>query len=118
MKTFLRSWCLLFLSLYLGLNLGQAQSITDQQLTIVPTRAVEPLQVLVKSSGEDGLLSGEILSRRPLYASVLQFTLLDQNKGIAWQDDLKLPDDARRICLLYTSPSPRDQRGSRMPSSA
>ena len=24
----------------------------------------------------------------------------------------------RSICLLYTSPSPRDQRGSRMPSSA
>ena len=24
----------------------------------------------------------------------------------------------REICLLYTSPSPRDQRGSRMPSSA
>ena len=23
-----------------------------------------------------------------------------------------------RYCLLYTSPSPRDQRGSRMPSSA
>ena len=23
-----------------------------------------------------------------------------------------------RICLLYTSPSPRDKRGSRMPSSA
>ena len=28
-------------------------------------------------------------------------------------------DDARfRICLLYTSPSPRDKRQSRMPSSA
>ena len=26
--------------------------------------------------------------------------------------------EAQRICLLYTSPSPRDQRGSRMPSSA
>ena len=24
----------------------------------------------------------------------------------------------RKGCLLYTSPSPRDQRGSRMPSSA
>ena len=24
----------------------------------------------------------------------------------------------RKFCLLYTSPSPRDQRGSRMPSSA
>ena len=27
-------------------------------------------------------------------------------------------DDAYLVCLLYTSPSPRDQRGSRMPSSA
>ena len=26
--------------------------------------------------------------------------------------------DKFRVCLLYTSPSPRDQRGSRMPSSA
>ena len=26
--------------------------------------------------------------------------------------------DYSRSCLLYTSPSPRDQRGSRMPSSA
>ena len=25
---------------------------------------------------------------------------------------------AQLLCLLYTSPSPRDQRGSRMPSSA
>ena len=24
----------------------------------------------------------------------------------------------KEVCLLYTSPSPRDQRGSRMPSSA
>ena len=24
----------------------------------------------------------------------------------------------KKTCLLYTSPSPRDQRGSRMPSSA
>ena len=26
--------------------------------------------------------------------------------------------DMLKNCLLYTSPSPRDQRGSRMPSSA
>ena len=31
--------------------------------------------------------------------------------------ELRLPKDDL-ICLLYTSPSPRDQRGSRMPSSA
>ena len=29
-----------------------------------------------------------------------------------------LSDDLLEGCLLYTSPSPRDQRGSRMPSSA
>ena len=28
------------------------------------------------------------------------------------------PGGTSRVCLLYTSPSPRDQRGSRMPSSA
>ena len=28
------------------------------------------------------------------------------------------PETGFKICLLYTSPSPRDQRGSRMPSSA
>ena len=31
---------------------------------------------------------------------------------------LALDAEGIRICLLYTSPSPRDQRGSRMPSSA
>ena len=30
----------------------------------------------------------------------------------------KLTAEPFEICLLYTSPSPRDQRGSRMPSSA
>ena len=31
---------------------------------------------------------------------------------------LEHPEDGYELCLLYTSPSPRDQRGSRMPSSA
>ena len=39
------------------------------------------------------------------------------------QDDIRQRRDRNLelqlwICLLYTSPSPRDQRGSRMPSSA
>ena len=32
--------------------------------------------------------------------------------------DLASRRNAAKTCLLYTSPSPRDQRGSRMPSSA
>ena len=30
----------------------------------------------------------------------------------------RVPAKANKICLLYTSPSPRDKRQSRMPSSA
>ena len=47
----------------------------------------------------------------------------DKNKGV-WSNevsDLKREEMAVRIgndCLLYTSPSPRDKRQSRMPSSA
>ena len=33
-------------------------------------------------------------------------------------DTLKQADNNRNICLLYTSPSPRDRQKSRMPSSA
>ena len=44
-----------------------------------------------------------------------------------WLDRLDAAEELRQLndrmlddigCLLYTSPSPRDQRGSRMPSSA
>ena len=38
-----------------------------------------------------------------------------------WADTIgidKVVSRLREFCLLYTSPSPRDQRGSRMPSSA
>ena len=34
------------------------------------------------------------------------------------QADVVIGNPMAVTCLLYTSPSPRDQRGSRMPSSA
>ena len=46
-----------------------------------------------------------ILSENATETKVLKIT----------REKIKLEDSA---CLLYTSPSPRDQRGSRMPSSA
>ena len=39
------------------------------------------------------------------------------NKHLADDREKHMGDD-EKPCLLYTSPSPRDQRGSRMPSSA
>ena len=35
-----------------------------------------------------------------------------------WKDTILLERDQLTSCLLYTSPSPRDMRRSRMPSSA
>ena len=39
-------------------------------------------------------------------------------KGNAWVWEKEHEEEFSKFCLLYTSPSPRDQRGSRMPSSA
>ena len=44
----------------------------------------------------------------------LAFKAYDASRVIAG----KTMEEHLRFCLLYTSPSPRDQRGSRMPSSA
>ena len=38
--------------------------------------------------------------------------------GLQWCSNLAAPDQFLNCCLLYTSPSPRDKRQSRMPSSA
>ena len=43
-------------------------------------------------------------------------TVLKCGVNRVWIDDR--PEVQERICLLYTSPSPRDMRRSRMPSSA
>ena len=44
----------------------------------------------------------------------------DDRDSLWFKENFRGPiyDTLFRICLLYTSPSPRDQRGSRMPSSA
>ena len=39
-------------------------------------------------------------------------------KGFSAGHNLKEVKGLKKSCLLYTSPSPRDQRGYRMPSSA
>ena len=52
----------------------------------------------------------------------IDLILRDARSHYAWTDK-PIPDGLLEeiydiTCLLYTSPSPRDQRGSRMPSSA
>ena len=49
--------------------------------------------------------------------------LQSDNDGTFWPGYIEIPDEEGLpseydTCLLYTSPSPRDMTGSRMPSSA
>ena len=55
----------------------------------------------------------EILSDPSYINQIITFTSSHVGNYGMSQDDYESND-----CLLYTSPSPRDQRGSRMPSSA
>ena len=65
-----------------------------------------PLSVLAQGA-EEIVIGGSI----PM-TGVFAFAGVGINAGI--QDYVKIVND----CLLYTSPSPRDKRQSRMPSSA
>ena len=61
-------------------------------------------------------------ARGSSYPDPVRAALISQEAG-ADGITAHLREDRRHIvdqdiCLLYTSPSPRDQRGSRMPSSA
>ena len=57
------------------------------------------------------LLNENILKRRLLNGERIIL-------GVKVDNSFKIIEDTLNPCLLYTSPSPRDQRGSRMPSSA
>ena len=63
------------------------------------------------------ILDGEVELDIPYSAfSMLSTTADDRVFYAVYQNDSLL--SGYENCLLYTSPSPRDQRGSRMPSSA
>ena len=56
-----------------------------------------------------------VAARNAVFVMAYSNVALSPDGGASWSLAHALP---RQICLLYTSPSPRDQRGSRIPSSA
>ena len=65
--------------------------------------------IVLLESMQDGVIYSNIL---------LKLYLKSLKNGGKLQLDEHIPYTAQMICLLYTSPSPRDTERSRMPSSA
>ena len=81
----------------------------------IPVPNTQVSQTLDQAIADFKLLGGDVVVK-PIFGSM--------GRGIERLTDLDQAKDSfvrliqQGSCLLYTSPSPRDQRGSRMPSSA
>ena len=71
--------------------------------------------MISNAQNENGTFSADV--KLHLHIGDQRFELGQLGPGLAILRDAQAID-ATEGCLLYTSPSPRDQRGSRMPSSA
>ena len=94
---------------------------TTQLELVTPARIMAQQAVeMVVAPGVEGLF-GVLPRHAPLLADLTRGVVqLHQNGKVIdrFMIDGGLADVSSESCLLYTSPSPRDQRGSRMPSSA
>ena len=72
--------------------------------------------------GDMQAFSAAVKEITPYRRTILGETLIELGVDDRFRGSLRQSSEAVNIeygnCLLYTSPSPRDQRGSRMPSSA
>ena len=95
----------------------------------VKDMAAARMRAMQSSDGSDAMAEanaqfGELCAayaQTPLaLVAVLQGTVMGGGVGLACVADIALAEDTAvfRLCLLYTSPSPRDGLLSRMPSSA
>ena len=64
------------------------------------------------------LMMAEVLSTEKAVDKGIIFEAIEAALATATRKRHREDIDVHCTCLLYTSPSPRDQRGSRMPSSA
>ena len=73
--------------------------------------------MLSKYYDNSSLSDADVLNIRRKVMAPEKVTKRDAEALIKLNEQIAEPTEAWN-CLLYTSPSPRDQRGSRMPSSA
>ncbi len=75
--------------------------ITPEEVTVVPTQTVQPLQIIVNDP-EPGLpFSGEILSRRYFEAEKVVLQLFDDDGFIVWEGEIPLGEEEVRVIPYY-----------------
>ena len=96
-------------------------AVTISLLVFVTICLGQPINEKIKNSKGDLHLVGKInkegLSQEP-FADWFTKNQNDYTVNNVIAQNIKNELSKYRICLLYTSPSPRDKRQSRMPSSA
>ena len=92
---------------------GLAREIGSSSQLPSPTTCIDELLIILKRNS--GIRFDPELPSFHLYGTDIVRTALGAGYG-AYIINAPVIHNSR--CLLYTSPSPRDQRGSRMPSSA
>ena len=99
------------------LNRGRWVEGYDLAVSVEPLGVLEAerlLEVVLKQNEQLRINRNDLLQtvedELPQSMGAKVLWIVDEDGSFALTDSLR--------CLLYTSPSPRDQRGSRMPSSA
>ena len=75
------------------------------------------VQIRVKEDGTGVVTDNVKMSTNPPDDNAIEEAVKIKEAGKA-TEVVAITVGEEKACLLYTSPSPRDQRGSRMPSSA
>ena len=118
----------------IAIKLGCARNTVARKIAFLAERAREKTEAWLASQAPfnklqwDELITFEHTRLKPLSVAVMA---CEKGRSILGFRVAQIPASGpiaqrsrekygprRNLCLLYTSPSPRDQRGSRMPSSA
>ena len=127
-------------STLVGKTVGDLEQLCDNEASVVAIfrngrRRLAPHTVERLYADDILILQGDSEPLQPLFEDPALLEAGDSEAATDWHasadvrvmEVVVMPDsiitdtamrDLRMHCLLYTSPSPRDQRGSRMPSSA
>ena len=102
---------------FYNLETGFNQDLDDDGFTGTPPKNDGPASFSITGSTKEG----QVLTITTLKSDPdgddgnYSYQWQSSSDGNSWKD---IGNNISNTCLLYTSPSPRDQRGSRMPSSA